>query len=330
VTAPQAIVNNTIQGLAFGAGQQFENLTMIPITGGGDGVPGYITLDEALASGDIEITEVSDAGQVSELKVTVKGASPVLLVDGEELVGAKQNRVLNLTILAAARQTTRVPVSCVEAGRWRHSSARFASSPRTQFSEGRAARMQHVTASLSATGSRESDQSEVWSQIAHKSERLRVRSATSAMSDIYDSLDRTIDAYVGAATPVANQVGAVFLINGKPAGMDLFDSPSTWRKLAAKLVRGYALDAIDRRQTTSDTSETPLTPQRHLRDTSGTSETPQRPGVAAGFAQTVQSAEASVFPATGEGEDVRLKGLAVAGAALVAHERVVHMSAFPA
>jgi len=153
------------------------------------------------------------------------------------------------------------------------------------------------------------------------------------MSDIYDSLDRTIDAYVGAATPVANQVGAVFLINGKPAGMDLFDSPSTWRKLAAKLVRGYALDAIDRRQTTSDTSETPLTPQRHLRDTSDTSETPLRPQtseVAAGFAQTVQSAAASVFPATGEGEDVRLKGLAVAGAALVAHERVVHMSAFPA
>src|SRR5215471_18491010 len=83
VTA-QATVNNTIQGLTYGAAQQFDNLTMIPIIGSGDGAPGYITLDEALASGDIEITEISDAGRVSELKVTVKGATPVPLLDGEE------------------------------------------------------------------------------------------------------------------------------------------------------------------------------------------------------------------------------------------------------
>src|SRR5438876_9900087 len=101
---------------------------MIPIVGGGDAAPAYLTLDEALASDDIEITEVSEAGQVSELKVTVKGAAPVLLLDGEELIGAKQNRVLNLTILAPAHRATKIPVSCVEAGRWRHASARFSSS----------------------------------------------------------------------------------------------------------------------------------------------------------------------------------------------------------
>ena len=49
-----------------------------------------------------QITEVSDAGRVSELKVVVKGERAVLLVDGEELVGAKQNRVLNLSMLVPA------------------------------------------------------------------------------------------------------------------------------------------------------------------------------------------------------------------------------------
>jgi hypothetical protein len=40
------------------------------------------------------------------------------LLDGEELIGAKQNRALNLTILAPAKQVIVIPVSCVEAGRW--------------------------------------------------------------------------------------------------------------------------------------------------------------------------------------------------------------------
>jgi len=64
------------------------------------------------------ITEVSDEGQVPELKIVAKGDKAVLLVDGEELVGAKQNRVLNLTILVPAPSTTTIPVSCVESGRW--------------------------------------------------------------------------------------------------------------------------------------------------------------------------------------------------------------------
>ncbi len=307
MTAPDTL-RRTLEGLTFGHGQRFENFEVIPIIGSSDSAPGYVTLDEALAHGDIEITEVSEAGQVSELEVSVKGASPVLLVDGEELVGAKQNRVLNLTILAPARKETRVPVSCVEAGRWRHTSRRFGSSPRTQFAQGRAAKTRAVSASLESHGLRHSDQGEVWNLIAEKSSRLSVSSDTSAMSAMYERLDSSIDAFVNATEPVAGQVGALFFINGEPAGLDLFDNASTWRKLAPKLVRGYALDAIDRRSTAAWPSDSAL---------------------AEAFAQRVRSSDVSVFQAAGEGDDVRLRGASITGAALVANERVVHVSAFP-
>ena len=45
----------------------------------------------------------------------INGADrPVLLLDGEELVGAKQNRVLNTSVLVAKGARLDIPVSCVE------------------------------------------------------------------------------------------------------------------------------------------------------------------------------------------------------------------------
>ena len=47
------------------------------------------------------------AGSVPELAVKNPTDANVLLYDGEELLGAKQNRILNVTVLVAARSTTR-------------------------------------------------------------------------------------------------------------------------------------------------------------------------------------------------------------------------------
>jgi ARG/rhodanese/phosphatase superfamily protein len=58
------------------------------------------SLEDALAAGTLAITEVSAEGQVSELRVKNSGENPVLILDGEELSGAKQNRIVNVTIVA--------------------------------------------------------------------------------------------------------------------------------------------------------------------------------------------------------------------------------------
>ena len=268
--------------------------------------PAYRTLDEAVAAGSIEVNEVSTGGSVPQLKVINKDDLAVFLMAGEHLQGGKQNRVLNLTILVPPQHTTTSPVSCVESGRWRHVSQQFGSAPRTQFAEGRAAKMHQVTSSLEAHGTRRSDQQAVWSAIAEKSARLGAESDTAAMAAMFEKLDHSLEDFIAAFPPVDRQVGAVFLVNGCLAGLELFDAPSTWRKLSPKLVRSYALDAIDRKR-----SRPPVTSQdgKVLID-------------------AISASQSSVFPAVGEGEDVRLSGRDVIGAALIARGRAIHLCAF--
>ena len=105
----------------------------------------------------------------------------------------------------------------------------------------------------------------------------------------------------------------MFAIEGKVVGLELFDSPETLRKLFPKLLRSYGLDALDRAR--SDSAETRAHP------------IPTR-AKAAAFLRKVAKAKDEEFPALGEGQDLRLTGPRLTGAALKVDGRLVHLSAF--
>lgn len=297
---------DALRSVVIGAPQSFRNLTAFPLLAGGLHEPAYVTLDEALAGGAVEITELGKGGTVPELSLRNNGARPVLLLDGEELIGAKQNRVLNLTILVAAHSSVVIPVSCVEAGRWSRVSNRFAAAPRAQFAEGRAAKMRQVTESLQSVGTRRSNQGQVWRAIDEKAMRVGAHSPTHAMSAMFDQLEASVDDFVRAFPAQPHQAGAIFTISGRIVGLELFDAPATWRKLSAKLIRSYGVDAIDR---------------------AGEPAVTGAPDVGA-FLASISSSDASSFPAVGLGADVRVSGPNLAAAALVANDRAIHISAF--
>ncbi len=303
-------ISDTILGVKIGTPKAFRNLTLFPILGGKRGSAGYLTLDQALAQKSAHITEVTDAGSVPELKFVNEAKLPVFLLDGEELIGAKQNRVLNLSILVPAGKTLVIPVSCVERGRWRHRSQEFASAPHAHFAEGRAKRMSHVTDSMKVSGQRHSDQGMVWMDIDQKISKLAASSDTSAMSDIFERHTAALEDYVRAFAPEKGQTGIMFGIDGRVTGFDLFDCPTTLRKLYPKLLRSYALDALS----------TSMAAKKETKAADAAS--------AARFMDRVRRAKLESFPAIGEGEDVRLSARWLTGAALAKQERVVHLSAF--
>jgi len=314
-----SLLAHALSSIAIGPTVTFESLHMVPllrVDNGGSALDpdpvrcDYAVLDDAIASRDVEITEVSEQGSVPELRVVNRGSRPTLIVDGEELVGARQNRIVNLTILVAARSELTIPVSCVEAGRWRARSRVFAAAPRAQYASGRARRMAQVTDSLSVSGLYRSDQADVWSGIAQKAAHLGSVSATGAMESIFVDHAAVLDAYVRALTPMNGQVGALFAIGQRIVGFDLFDSDVTLRKLLPKLVRSTAVDAIDDREghRPADAVRFRTTCER--------------------FLASVRDAPVQSTAALGLGEDVRLTAPGLTGAALIVDQQVVHLTAF--
>ncbi len=300
------VIAECLSRIELGEPTRFENLVLYPLFGDGPAVPDYRLLDAVLADQTARVTELSEGGSVPELSFVNAGDRPVLLLDGEELLGAQQNRILNLTVLAPASRTIVIPVSCVEAGRWHAVSSEFRSARRAHFATGRASKSAQVSESLRRRGSRASQQSAVWDEIRSKSARMKVTSRTGAAAALYDSQRERLDAFRAAFSAQPHQRGALFALNGRLFGLDLFDSPATLAALLGKLVESYALDAIDLADQPS-------------------AETLEAPGP---WIEAIAQAKTATFPAIGEGEDWRLQGADIAGGALVRDGSLIHLCVF--
>ncbi|MBV9083968.1 MAG: hypothetical protein JOZ62_14920, partial [Acidobacteriaceae bacterium] len=262
----------------------------------------------AIAQGLARVTELTADGSVPELRFENDSDQPVLLLDGEELIGAKQNRILNVTVLAPAKQAIVIPVSCVESGRWNMATPEFKTADHGLFLLARAKRTAHVTASMRASGTRQSDQSAIWNDIAQKSARMKTSSPTGAMSAVYEKHAASVDQYVNAFNCDPLQAGVIFVIPGSCTGVDLFDNPASLHRLFPKLVRSYALDALEAH-----------TPASQAGDPSE---------VATKIFEEIIAAPSFTQRAVGMGEEIRMDDSSLSGAALWALDRYVHVCAF--
>ena len=303
------ILQEEFPHIEIGQSSQFRNLTLFPLMC--PSMPArdldYLLLEDGIAQGKVRVTELQGGGSVSELHVENNADFPVLLVDGEELVGAKQNRVLNLTILVPAKQTIAIPVSCVEAGRWNMASPELKSAGHVMYSLLRGARLTQVTESMRSHGTHMSDQGAVWKDIAAKAARMTASSPTGAMSAIYERHSNSVEEFTRAFTWQEGQCGVAFAIGGRILGLEIFDHPEVMGRFFQKLVRSYALDALD--------------------DSQAGNEPARVEGVRAVVTQ-MATAQSFTEQALGLGKDVRFHGPGISGAALWAQGRYVHICSF--
>jgi ARG/rhodanese/phosphatase superfamily protein len=206
----------------------------------------YLSFAEAVGRGTT-VKELPGGASVNDLYVVNPLDEPVLLYEGEEVLGAQQNRTFDVSALVAARSELRVPVSCVEHGRWdgRRHAEPFAPAPQAAYPALRRAKNEALRASVAAGGEARARQGEVWAEVAAKAARHGVASETDALHDVYEGRRDEIGALAGEVTCVDGQVGALAAIGGRFVVLDHVSRPAAWAALHGPIVQGYALDALE-------------------------------------------------------------------------------------
>lgn len=228
----------------------FQNLTLFAIKGTNNNSFNYYTLAQAYKKKSIEIQETSESGKVSELLFINNSEIPILILEGQELIGAKQNRIINVSILVPANFSMVIPVSCCERSRWGfRSSRKFDLSNRMTFSSARRNKLRSVNASWEQGRGASSNQEEVWQDMSVKFSKMNVNSQTESMGDFYDTFSDDINQYVKSFAAENDDKGIIAAINGNIVSIEFFDRNATFKDNLSKIIRGLAADAIEDKKT---------------------------------------------------------------------------------
>jgi hypothetical protein len=319
-------VENYLLGMELGAVQSFEKMAVFPLITSLNGGPEYITLKEALERGVFSVVEVSHGGSVPDLQAENRGDVAVLLLDGEELAGAKQNRILNTTILIGPKTAIKVPVSCTEQGRWTYVSEEFAESGNIMARSLRSEHMREVQENLAACRQYRSNQGEVWNRIADMSLAAGVKSATGAMRDVFSAKKTDLDDYLKSFRIVEGQKGMLVVLDGRAVGLDFVSRPEAFAKLFPKLIKSYAMEAVLSSETRGKKKAKKARKQAK-KDENQALETPSAENARA-FLKAAAECDEQRHDSVGMGSYYRYGGSSMVGSALAVEDKVVHMAFF--
>ncbi|UCH83236.1 MAG: hypothetical protein JSW50_12335 [Candidatus Latescibacterota bacterium] len=295
--------------LELGSPSTSGTLTVWPIIGGDDNPNDYELLSNAVERGTAKVTEVNKGGSVPVIQIENNGKLPLLGIQGEEYVGSKQNRTLNISVLAG-QGITQIPVTCVEQGRWDPVMKKFGVGSHEYV------RLRYKKSEMVARSRRSgrqglmryaADQGEVWSEVHGTSAKFDVRSPTGAMHALYSSgkTGGKIDDIVKGIEIPGDARGVVAAVGGRIEAADIFESPEVFAVLWPRLLKSYAVGALQTRKGLAPSTE-----------------------AAESFVNTPRSLAWSATPSVGLGEDVRWEDEHHLATALIWDNRFLHASIF--
>lgn len=221
-----------------------RNLSIVQLATARQDTFQYMSSSKAIKENLVEVKQVSDGGSVNALIVLNKSGFFVFMMDGDILAGAKQNRVVNTSILLAPMSRTMIPVSCVEQGRWSRVSDRFSGTPYSAPASLRADKARRVTENLARKQGHASNQHEVWEGVEHYRMVACVDSPTFNLSDVFDHKAGELDGFIGHCEPDPNANGLAVFIDHNLLSMDAFNRKDIYLEYFPKILRGVALEAF--------------------------------------------------------------------------------------
>jgi hypothetical protein len=296
---------NAVRNVRFGDPISYQRLRVTPLYSAGPPALDYLLFDDTVAGKLVEVLEVSRGGSVPELLVRNRAQVHVFLADGTTLIGSKQNRVVNVSILLAPLSETVIPVSCVERGRWSFSTPQSSPSEHVD-KELRRAMCADATAALERNGKVQVSQSGVWCHVDQMLKGAGAHSPSNAYHAVHVKWNEQLAEYQQRLSWPDNSAGVAVEVDGQVETIELFDKPDTLRRLWPRLIRSYAVGALASHAPPSPTGQSDLSSflSRALAD------------------NLVKSAQ------LGAGTSVRLASHDSVGAALVCNDQLIHLSVF--
>lgn len=278
-----------------------RNITLYPIKGD-IGSDGFTTLDEAIEKKEATFRDVLD---VNRVELDYRGGAPLFIMDGEEIIGARQDRVVNTAIFAEPNTVATIPVSCIEEGRWAGGEefrpGYFSVTPTL-----RSILASTVTDSLKNSGKFMSNQSLIWKTVDDTLKLTGVQSVTQSFHDVVKSLREEIEEYVEEYETMEDISGFIAYVNNSFVGMDLFATRSLYKKLENKLLKSYALEGVIRQRIKKKDFE--IEPQELI--------------------DHLANSKFEAFKSVIKGTEWRYKGKNLVARALTVEENPVHLAVF--
>ena len=216
----------------------YRGLSIYPVLlEGSDQLPGrWLTLDDAVAAGKLEVREKGASGTVPVVVVRNRTRDEhVFIMAGEVLTGGKQTRTIRHDVVVAPGQTIELKVFCVEARRWEGGK---------EFSAGKLLVPPSIQQSLRSGV----DQREIWDEVARSNQALGAENPTGSLERAMRSPEvepRLAEVRRRIAPEVPREAaGFIFVVRGRAVGAELFGRADLARKLLPKLIDAYAVDFI--------------------------------------------------------------------------------------
>ncbi len=292
-----------------GTVQTFENLSIIPLLDTQEEGIAYLAMREAFEQDGVEVEEISEGGSVPNLKVKNKTTLPVLLVDGEELQGAKQNRIVNTSLLIDAKSEQVIPVSCTERGRWQYTSRKFSDSGVMMSAKARYQKSMRVKENLFSKAAYDAEQYMVWDDVEKLHAKRYTRSRTRAMRDAFEQDKDKLETFANAFAVQPDQKGMIVFINGHLFAIDYVARNSVYKHLHEKWIKSHAIEAIGLPPESGNPVDMNLEAKRFLQ-------------------KIAETEPVFTHKPVGLGEDFRYDDETWGGACLIHRDTPVHFTAF--
>ncbi len=227
--------------------QTYENMTVIPIKTTTTFKQDILTLKKGLEMGIVIVTECNTS-TVNKVLVKNNAITPLILVDGDEITGAMQNRIINTTTLVPPKTSLEVSVSCTEHGRWHYhgeGNHGMGNNPDKTFSSSEyIANSRTRMAKHLALHENRDYQNEVWSSIRNLEYDISFASKTSALNDSYENLKEEQNDYLKHFKLQDGQCGIIAIADNEIKGVEFFYNPAIYRQYHEKILRSYIIDDI--------------------------------------------------------------------------------------